>query len=65
MTRKLLKSLRKGSGCNGKGMPESFTKLFAEYDVYSEQGDAWNLSLYPNGDSEDYEYTDYTEYERL
>lgn len=49
----------------GKGMPESFRKLFAEYDVYWEQGNAWNLTLYPNGDIEDYEYTDYAEeYER-
>ena len=45
----------------GKGMPESFKNLFKQYNLYWEQGNAWNLSLYPNGDIEDYEYTDYSD----
>lgn len=45
----------------GDGMPVSFQNLFKKYGLYWEQGNSWNLTLYPMGDIEEWEYTDYTE----
>lgn len=38
-----------------------FNEILSKYSVYYELGDAWNLSVYPDGDKtiDDFEYTEY------
>ena len=44
----------------GGSIAEKFNKIFKKYGLYYEQGDAWNLTVYPSDEME-VEYTIYTE----
>lgn len=43
----------------GSSAPKWFLKLLNQYSLYYEQGDAWNLSLYPLYDDMEIESTNY------
>ena len=44
----------------GGSIAEKFNKIFKKYGLYYEQGDTWNLTVYPSDEME-VEYTVYTE----